>query len=103
MGILRVDHPDIMDFITCKEDLTQIVNFNISVAVTAKFMEAVKAGTSYDLIDPSSGEAVGQLDAKSVWNKMIDGAWRRLWPRPIAATGPATARSPRVRGRSIAS
>ncbi|HEX6314511.1 MAG TPA: adenosylcobalamin-dependent ribonucleoside-diphosphate reductase, partial [Gemmatimonadaceae bacterium] len=76
MGILRVDHPDIMEFITCKEDLTQIVNFNISVAVTAKFMEAVKAGTSYDLIDPSSGDAVGQLDAKTVWNKMIDGAWR---------------------------
>jgi ribonucleoside-diphosphate reductase alpha chain len=76
MGILRVDHPDIMEFITCKEDLTQIVNFNISVAVTAKFMEAVKAGASYDLIDPSSGDAVGQLDAKTVWNKMIDGAWR---------------------------
>ncbi|HSJ64762.1 MAG TPA: vitamin B12-dependent ribonucleotide reductase [Gemmatimonadaceae bacterium] len=76
MGILRVDHPDIMEFITCKEDLTQIVNFNISVAVTATFMEAVKAGTSYDLLDPSSGEAVGQLDAKMVWNKMIDGAWR---------------------------
>ncbi|HEX6315518.1 MAG TPA: vitamin B12-dependent ribonucleotide reductase, partial [Gemmatimonadaceae bacterium] len=76
MGILRVDHPDIMEFITCKEDLTQIVNFNISVAVTAKFMEAVKAGTSYDLIDPASGDAVGQLDAKAVWNKMIDGAWR---------------------------
>jgi ribonucleoside-diphosphate reductase alpha chain len=76
MGILRVDHPDIMEFITCKEDLTQIVNFNISVAVTAKFMEAVKGGTSYDLIDPASGDAVGQLDAKAVWNKMIDGAWR---------------------------
>jgi ribonucleoside-diphosphate reductase alpha chain len=76
MGILRVDHPDIMEFITCKEDLTQIVNFNISVGVTATFMEAVKAGTSYDLIDPSSGETVGQLDAKAVWNKMIDGAWR---------------------------
>jgi ribonucleoside-diphosphate reductase alpha chain len=76
MGILRVDHPDIMEFITCKEDLTQIVNFNISVGVTATFMEAVKAGTSYDLIDPSSGETVGQLDAKAVWNKMFDGAWR---------------------------
>jgi ribonucleotide reductase alpha subunit len=54
MGILRVDHPDILDFIACKEDLTQVTNFNISVAVTSKFMEAVKNGTSYDLIDPSS-------------------------------------------------
>jgi len=76
MGILRVDHPDIMDFITCKEDLTQITNFNISVAVTDKFMDAVKAGTSYDLVDPSSSKVVGQLDARSVWDKMIDGAWR---------------------------
>src|SRR6476620_8433427 len=76
MGILRVDHPDIMDFITCKEDLSQITNFNISVAVTDKFMDAVKAGTKYDLIDPSSGKVTGQLDARSVWDKMIDGAWR---------------------------
>ena len=76
MGILRVDHPDIMQFITCKEDLTQITNFNISVAVTTKFMEAVKTGTSYDLVDPGTKEVVGQLDAQMVWNKMIDGAWR---------------------------
>src|SRR3954467_4833150 len=76
MGILRVDHPDIMDFITCKEDLTQITNFNISVGVTDKFMEAVKAGTSYDLIDPHNGKKVGQLDARTVWDKMILGAWR---------------------------
>src|SRR5436190_7062896 len=76
MGILRVDHPDIMDFITCKEDLTQVTNFNISVAVTDKFMSAVKAGTSYDLIDPSTGKVAGQLDARSIWDKMIDGAWR---------------------------
>jgi ribonucleoside-diphosphate reductase alpha chain len=76
MGILRIDHPDILEFITCKEDLTQIVNFNISVAVTAKFMEAMRAGSSYDLIDPSTGEKAGELDAREVWNKMIDGAWR---------------------------
>src|SRR6266513_879579 len=76
MGILRVDHPDIVDFITCKEDLTQITNFNISVAVTDKFMDAVKAGTKYDLVDPSSGKVTGQLDARGGWDKMIDGAWR---------------------------
>src|SRR4051794_38415863 len=76
MGILRVDHPDIMDFITCKEDLTQVTNFNISVAVTTNFMEAVKAGSSYDLVDPTTKQVVGQLDAQMVWNKMIDGAWR---------------------------
>jgi len=76
MGILRVDHPDIMDFITCKEDLTQVTNFNISVAVTDAFMRSVHAGTQYDLIDPSSGAIVGQLEARAVWDKMIEGAWR---------------------------
>ncbi len=76
MGILRVDHPDVMMFIDSKEDLSQITNFNISVAVTTKFMEAVKAGTSYDLIDPANGKVTGQMDAREVWDKMIDGAWR---------------------------
>jgi ribonucleoside-diphosphate reductase alpha chain len=76
MGILRVDHPDILQFITCKEDITKITNFNISVAVTDEFMAAVKAGTSYDLKDPRTGERVGQLDANAVWDKMIEGAWR---------------------------
>jgi ribonucleoside-diphosphate reductase alpha chain len=76
MGILRVDHPDVMEFITCKEDLTKITNFNISVAVTTKFMDAVKGGTSYDLIDPGTKQVTGQLDARMVWEKMIDGAWR---------------------------
>jgi ribonucleoside-diphosphate reductase alpha chain len=76
MGILRVDHPDILDFIACKEDLTQVTNFNISVAVTSKFMDAVKAGTSYDLVDPSTRQPVHQLDARTVWDRMILGAWR---------------------------
>src|SRR5688500_647578 len=77
MGILRCDHPDIMEFITCKEDLTQITNFNISVTVTTKFMDALKAGASYDLLDPHDHtKVVGQLDARMVWDKMIEGAWR---------------------------
>src|SRR5687767_7483201 len=76
MGILRVDHPDILDFITCKEDLTQVTNFNISVAVTTEFMEAVRAKTTYALKDPRTHKAVGELDANMVWEKMIHGAWR---------------------------
>jgi ribonucleoside-diphosphate reductase alpha chain len=76
MGILRVDHPDILDFIACKEDLTQVTNFNISVAVTRKFMDAVRAGEEYDLVDPHTGEPAGTLDARAVWDRMIQGAWR---------------------------
>jgi ribonucleoside-diphosphate reductase alpha chain len=76
MGILRVDHPDVMDFIACKEDLTQITNFNISVGVTRKFMDALRADASYDLVDPTTGRVTGQLAAREVWDKMVLGAWR---------------------------
>ncbi len=76
MGILRVDHPDILEFITCKDDLTQITNFNISVAVTDAFMRAVEAGTRYDLVHPRSGAVVGQLDAREVFGKIVHGAWK---------------------------
>src|SRR5690606_6607698 len=76
MGILRVDHPDILEFITCKEDLTKITNFNISVAVTTKFMDALKADGNYDLVDPVTQKVTAQLRARDVWDKMILGAWR---------------------------
>src|SRR5512147_355071 len=76
MGILRVDHPDIMEFITCKDDLTQVTNFNISVAVTDAFMRAVEQGRPYDLIHPRTGKAVGQLDARTVFRKIVHGAWK---------------------------
>ena len=59
MGILRVDHPDVMEFISCKEDLTQITNFNISVGITTKFMEALKTDAMYDLVDPVSKQVTG--------------------------------------------
>ena len=76
MGILRVDHPDILEFITCKDDTTKITNFNISVAVTHTFMNAVRADEDYDLVHPRSGEVVGQLSAKSVFKKIVHGAWK---------------------------
>ena len=76
MGILRVDHPDIMEFITCKDDTTKITNFNISVAVTDKFMEAVEKDAEYDLIHPKTGQVTGQLKARDVWQRIIHGAWK---------------------------
>ncbi len=76
MGILRVDHPDIMDFIHCKDDLTQVTNFNISVAVTDAFMLALEGGKSYDLIHPRNGKVVGQLDARDVFKQIVHGAWK---------------------------
>src|SRR6056297_3021721 len=71
MGILRVDHPDIMNFITAKEDEDKINNFNISVAVTDDFMEAVKNDEEYDLINPRNGKVTGQLKAQDVFNKIV--------------------------------
>ncbi|MFC2067878.1 vitamin B12-dependent ribonucleotide reductase [Chloroflexota bacterium] len=76
MGILSVDHPDIMKFIMAKEDMTALTNFNISVAVTTVFMEAVKAGTDYNLINPRTKDVEGKLNAKEVFDKIVDMAWR---------------------------
>jgi ribonucleoside-diphosphate reductase alpha chain len=76
MGILRVDHPDIMEFVTCKDDTTKVTNFNISVAVTDAFMAAVEADGSYDLIHPKTKQVTGQLRARSVWERIIHGAWK---------------------------
>ena len=76
MGILRVDHPDIMEFVTCKDDTSKITNFNISVAVTDDFMAAVEADSMYDLHHPKTGKVVGQLNAREVWEKIIHGAWK---------------------------
>ena len=76
MGILRVDHPDILEFITCKDDTTKITNFNISVAVTDAFMAAVESDGLYDLIQPKTGQVTGQLRARDVWQLIIHGAWK---------------------------
>ena len=76
MGILSVDHPDIMKFITAKEDPTALTNFNISVAVTREFMEAVKTGSDYNLINPRTGEPDGKRNAREVFDKIVDMAWR---------------------------
>ena len=80
MGILRVDHPDILEFIECKSDNNKLNNFNISIAVTDKFMEAYKNGTDYDLVNPQNNQVVGRLSAKKVFDMIVDGAWRNGEP-----------------------
>ncbi len=80
MGVLRVDHPDIMAFISAKEDQTKFTNFNFSVAITDAFMDAVKADQEYELIDPSNGKCVCSLRAQEVFDKIIDLAWHNGEP-----------------------
>jgi len=75
MAILNVDHPDILDFITAKEDPEALTNFNLSVAVTDSFMQAVIKGSDYDLVNPRTGEVTGRLNAKEVFDKIVDMAW----------------------------
>ncbi len=76
MAILRIDHPDILEFISAKEDPKVLTNFNLSVAVTDDFMQAVEKGEEYDLINPRTGEVAGKLNAAEVFQKITEMAWR---------------------------
>ncbi len=83
MAVMDVHHPDILEFIECKQEEGQIHNFNISVGVSDEFMNAVKNGTSYELRDPESGEVVDKIEASLVFDKVIEGAWRNGEPGVI--------------------
>ncbi|MFH1441858.1 MAG: vitamin B12-dependent ribonucleotide reductase [Candidatus Omnitrophota bacterium] len=80
MGILRVDHPDILEFITCKENNKQITNFNISVALTDEFMRKLAKGQDYELIDPYSHKTVGRLNTKEVFELIVKQAHKNGEP-----------------------
>ena len=75
MAVLRVDHPDIMEFIYCKKQHKELNNFNISVALTSEFVSAVREDRAYDLIDPRTGRAVGALRAADVYDALVEQAW----------------------------
>jgi len=106
MGILRVDHPDVREFITCKLD-GGLANFNISVAATDKFMKALAKGEKYDLVEPHSGEVIGQEDAREIFDLICDCAWRSGDPgmifidrvnagpaNPVPSLGPVESTNP---------
>ena len=80
MGVLRVDHPDIMEFIVAKQDQSRYTNFNFSVAITDLFMEAVRMDHYYDLIDPSNGKVIESLRAREVFDRIVDLAWHNGEP-----------------------
>jgi ribonucleoside-diphosphate reductase alpha chain len=105
MGILRVDHPDIEEFVQMKLDGRSVTNFNISVAVTDAFMAAVKEGGAYDLVDPHAGRPAGRADARKVFQLIVESAWAVGDPglifidrvnraNPTAALGPIRATNP---------
>lgn len=106
MGVLRIDHPDVLEFIHCKEN-GGITNFNISLAVTDKFIQAYKEGTTYDLINPKTKKVVGSLDARKVLDEIANGAWRTGDPgmifidrinagpgNPVPSLGPVESTNP---------
>ncbi len=106
MGVLRVDHPDILQFIDCKHD-GGITNFNISVGVTDEFMNALKAGKEYQLVAPHNGKVTGKLLAKEVFEKIVKSAWLTGDPgiicldrinqsraNPVPSMGPVEATNP---------
>ncbi|NTV52456.1 MAG: vitamin B12-dependent ribonucleotide reductase [Candidatus Firestonebacteria bacterium] len=76
MAILRVDHPDIMEFIACKNDTRELTNFNISVAITDVFMQALQDNADYELLNPRTRRPVGTLNARDVFNQIVESAWK---------------------------
>ena len=107
MGILDVRHPDILEFIHAKDDDTSLQNFNVSVAVTEEFMKAVEQNEDYDLTNPRTGERVRKLNAREVFQDMVESAWKTGDPgiifmdrmndahsNPVPKRGPIQATNP---------
>ncbi|MEP6860237.1 MAG: ribonucleotide reductase N-terminal alpha domain-containing protein [Deltaproteobacteria bacterium] len=112
MGMLRVDHPDILEFIAIKLDPQRMRNFNLSVAATDAFMAAVEAGTTYELVNPRTNAVDGVLDARRVFDAIANAAWSVGDPglvfidrvndlQPTPASGPIEATNPCVTGDTL--
>jgi ribonucleoside-diphosphate reductase alpha chain len=105
MAVLRVDHPDVLDFIDAKASGLEFQNFNLSVGLTDDFMEAVATGTSWNLVHPTHRRRVARVDAREVFRRMVDAAWRTGDPgvlyldtinraNPLPALGPIETTNP---------
>jgi ribonucleoside-diphosphate reductase alpha chain len=105
MGVMRFDHPDVMEFIAAKSDPGALRTFNISVAVTDAFMDCVRRGAEFPLVNPRSGQETGSANARQVFDAMVDSAWRTGDPgivfldainrqNPVAALGLIEATNP---------
>ena len=105
MGVLRVDHPDILEFVDAKLDARSLQNFNLSVGATDAFMRAVESGEPYDLVHPGRRQAVGRLPAREVFERIVGAAWAGGDPgmlfldainraNPLPALGPIEATNP---------
>jgi ribonucleoside-diphosphate reductase alpha chain len=107
MGMLRVDHPDILEFIVCKEKEGTLSNFNISVGITDKFMKAVVDDKDYELTDPKTGRIMNRIKARAVWNLILTIAWKTGDPgvvfidkinssasNPVPSLGPVESTNP---------
>ena len=116
MGILKVDHPDILDFIMLKENEGVLRNFNISVAITDEFMKALQDNKEYSLINPRNQKIVARLNARAVWNLIVTMAWKTGDPglifldrinasfaNPVPAYGPVESTNPCVTGDTMIS
>jgi len=75
MGVLRVDHPDIVEFITIKKNLKEMDNFNLSVGITKVFMEALAKNDEYDLINPRTKKPIRRIKAKEIFEELVSAAW----------------------------
>ena len=116
MGILKVDHPNILDFIVLKESEGTLRNFNISVGITDEFMKAVKDNKDYVLKNPRGGVPMGKLNAKAVWNLIVTMAWKTGDPglvfldrinasyaNPVPKYGPIESTNPCITGDTLIS
>ena len=91
MATLDIDHPDVREFIHCKDNDDTLQNFNVSVGVSGKFMEAAESNKSWDLINPRNGEVVETVNALELWNEICESAWRTGDPGMIFVDAVAAA------------